>query len=100
MQPTLIRELAAEAGFDLVRFGPADPGAHGERFAAWLDAGRAGEMSYLHRNRERITRPQSWLPRARSAITLAYDYLAYPKNCSIRVGCGPTPRHTTLRQVI
>lgn len=74
MRASLIRELAAEAGFDLVRFGPADPGAHGDRFAAWLDAGRAGEMDYLHRNRERITRPQSWLPQARSAITLAYDY--------------------------
>ena len=74
LSPTLIRELAAEAGFDLVRFGPAGPGADGDRFEAWLDAGRAGEMSYLERNRARITDPSSWLPEARSAITLGYDY--------------------------
>ena len=54
VSPTLVRELASEAGFDLVRFGPIDPGPDAARFAAWLDAGRAGEMDYLHRNRERI----------------------------------------------
>ena len=70
----LIRELASEAGFDLVRFGPADPGPHADHFARWLDAGRAGEMEYLHRNRQRITQPESWVPQARSAITLGYDY--------------------------
>lgn len=72
--PALIRELAFDAGFDLVRFGPAGPGADGDRFGAWLDAGRAGEMQYLERNRERITDPRSWLPEVRSAVTLGYDY--------------------------
>ena len=72
--PALVREIASEAGFDLVRFGPADPGPHGMRFAAWLDAGRAGEMSYLERNRERILDPRRWAPNARSAVSLGYDY--------------------------
>ena len=72
--PGLIRELALEAGFDLVAFGPADPGEHGTRFVEWLDAGRAGEMHYLHRNRERILHPKSWLPEVRSSINLAFDY--------------------------
>lgn len=72
--PDLIRELALEAGFDLVAFGPADPGEHGARFEAWLDAGRAGEMHYLHRNRERILDPRRWLPEVRSSINLAFDY--------------------------
>jgi epoxyqueuosine reductase len=72
--PGLIRELALESGFDLVAFGPADPGEHGARFVDWLDAGRAGEMHYLHRNRERILHPKSWLPEVRSSINLAFDY--------------------------
>ncbi len=71
---SLIREIALEAGFDLVAMGPADPGEHGARFLEWLDAGRAGEMDYLHRNRERILHPGSWLPEVRSSINLAFDY--------------------------
>jgi epoxyqueuosine reductase len=74
ISPTLVRELAAAAGFDLVRFGPADPGPDAARFAAWLDAGRAGEMHYLHRNRERIMDPAAWAKGARSTIALAFDY--------------------------
>lgn len=74
ISPALIRELAAEAGFDLVGFGPADPGPDAARFGEWLDAGRAGSMDYLHKNRERITDPTSWVPGTRSAISLGVDY--------------------------
>ena len=38
-------ELADEAGFDLVAFGPADPGPDAARFGAWLDAGRADDAA-------------------------------------------------------
>jgi epoxyqueuosine reductase len=72
--PNTIREIAHHAGFDLVAFGPADLGEHGEHFAQWLDAGRAGEMDYLHRNREVILDPKRFLPDAASTISLAYDY--------------------------
>lgn len=74
LSPDLVREMAADSGFDIVRFGPADPGPHGAHFTAWLEAGRAGEMHYLHRNRERILNPTAWVPTARSAIDLALDY--------------------------
>ena len=74
IQPRILREMAHEAGFDLVRFGPPDPGPHGAHFAAWLDAGRAGEMDYLHRNRERILDPATWIPGVRSAVALGFDY--------------------------
>ncbi|MHC5064700.1 MAG: tRNA epoxyqueuosine(34) reductase QueG [Planctomycetota bacterium] len=74
IKPSIVRELAEAAGFDLVGFGPADPGDQAQRFEDWLDEGRAGEMSYLHRNRERISDPQSWVPGARSAISLAFEY--------------------------
>src|SRR5690606_4886548 len=72
--PELVRELAFEAGFDVVKFGPPHPGPDGDRFLAWLDAGRAGEMHYLERNRDRIADPATWLPQARSTIALAWDY--------------------------
>ena len=72
--PSVVREMALESGFDLVGFAPAGPGEHGARFARWLEAGRAGEMDYLHRNRERILHPENWLPGVRSSINLAFDY--------------------------
>ena len=75
LAPTLVRELAAEAGFELVRFGPPGPGPHAQRFATWLEAGRAGEMQYLHANRARIQDPVgTWAPSAQAAIALAHDY--------------------------
>ena len=73
--PSLVRELAHEAGFELVRFGPADPGPFGARFASWLDAGRAGEMQYLHDNRARILDPVgTWAASAVGSVALAHDY--------------------------
>ena len=69
-----IRALAHDCGFDLVGFGPADPGPDGARFLAWLEAGRHGEMAYLAANRERILAPQTWRAGVRSTIALAVDY--------------------------
>ncbi len=74
LSPERIREIAHEVGFDLVRFGPAGPGEHGERFLQWLDQGRHGEMAYLADNRDRIVDPTKWRPGVRSAIALAVDY--------------------------
>jgi epoxyqueuosine reductase len=72
--PERIRAIAQETGFDVVRFGPADPGEHGNRFLAWLEAGRHGEMQYLADNKERIVDPSKWRAGVRSAIALAVDY--------------------------
>ncbi len=69
-----IRAIAYDSGFDLVRFGPADPGEHGQHFLKWLDAGRHGEMRYLEDNKERILDPAAWRPGVRSSIALAVDY--------------------------
>ncbi|MBK8979275.1 MAG: tRNA epoxyqueuosine(34) reductase QueG [Planctomycetes bacterium] len=74
ISPAIVRELALEQGFDLVGFGPADPGPHAERFLAWLDAGRHGDMHWLARDADKITRPESWIPGPRSTIALARDY--------------------------
>ncbi|HLQ38339.1 MAG TPA: QueG-associated DUF1730 domain-containing protein, partial [Planctomycetota bacterium] len=70
----LVRELAAAAGFDLVRFGPADPGPDGDRFLAWIASGRHGAMEYLARNQAAIRTPAKWRKGVRSTVALASDY--------------------------
>ncbi len=72
--PEILREMAFAEGFDLVAFGPADPGPDAERFLHWLDEGLAGELHYLHRNRDLIARPENWIASPRSTIALAQDY--------------------------
>lgn len=74
LRPDDIRNIALEGGFDLVAFGPADPGEDAARFLSWLEAGRAGEMDWLRRNRELIADPQKLAPGVRSSISLAQDY--------------------------
>ena len=69
-----IRTIALELGFDLVRFGPADPGEHGLHFRRWLAEGRHGDMQYLVDNAPRILDPGSWRAGVRSAVALAVDY--------------------------
>ncbi|MCR9245309.1 MAG: tRNA epoxyqueuosine(34) reductase QueG [bacterium] len=74
LSPDSIRELATELGFELVRFGPADPGEHAGHFLRWLEAGRHGEMAYLHNNRERLVAPDRWRAGVKSTIAVAADY--------------------------
>ncbi|MCA8942457.1 MAG: tRNA epoxyqueuosine(34) reductase QueG [Planctomycetes bacterium] len=95
LDPSIVREIASEAGFDLVRFGPADPGEDADRFAAWLDSGRHGEMDYLARNADRIRDPARFAPGARSTIALAYDY-STPQATSVRGG-GKVARYARGR---
>lgn len=73
-RPGLVEEMAREAGFDLVAFGPAGPGEHGAKLEEWIAAGRHGEMDYLERNLPRLLEPERLLPGARGAVALGYDY--------------------------
>ena len=43
IRPETVRAIAHDIGFDLVRFGPADPGEHGARFVDWIEQGRHAE---------------------------------------------------------
>ena len=87
-----LREQATEAGFDTAGVAPvdatdsatdsADPTAQldAERFAAWVAAGRAGEMEYLKRRDEHgillRSAVQVAMPWARSVIVCALNYNA------------------------
>ena len=66
--------FASQLGFDLCRVAECVAPPHAEQFRAWLDAGCAGEMTWLERNKERRTDPQQVLPGAESVIVLAMNY--------------------------
>lgn len=61
-------------GFDLCRVARCTAPRHAEEFRQWLADGRAGEMAWLERNKERRLDPQQVLPGARSVIVLGMNY--------------------------
>ncbi len=83
-----LREQALDAGFDTAGIASVDPSPSGddmaqldaERFAAWVAAGRAGEMEYLKRRDEQGVLVRSSvpvaMPWARSVIVCALNYNA------------------------
>ena len=107
MEPARFRALKAELlafskslGFDLCRVASAAPPPHAAEFRAWLDEGRAGEMSWLARNAERRTSPQLVLPGARAFIVLAMNYWnAAPlrEDQAVAEGTAPGPRGRIAR---
>ena len=69
-----IKALAVEAGFARVGVAAADADLKAEPFAAWLAAGRHGQMAYLARDDEKRHRPTVLVEGARSVICLAVGY--------------------------
>lgn len=82
-----IEEWALELGFDAVGIAPLEPGRAADAYGRWVDAGMAGEMSYLTREDAVAKRSDADLvvPGARSAVVVAKNY--YPGN---DFGDGPT----------
>ncbi len=70
----LLIARAEALGFDLCRVAPCEAPPHADAFHHWLGEGRAGEMAWLERNKDRRTDPQKVLPGARSVIALAMNY--------------------------
>lgn len=69
-----LKTLAAELGFTLSGVAPAVSPPGVERLDAWLEAGYAGQMSYLADRREAYEHPRRVLDGARSVLMLAIDY--------------------------
>ena len=63
-----------ELGFDRVGVARAGPSPTASYYRAWLAAGRAGSMTYLHRNVELRENPARLLPGARSVLCVALNY--------------------------
>lgn len=70
----LAKALAVELGFDRAGIAPAKSSPGAAHYRAWLAAGHAGEMTYLHRNVELRANPERLLPGARSIICVAVNY--------------------------
>ncbi len=76
----LIKQKALALGFDLVGITDASP-VHGEqvnRLLAWLNAGHAGQMTWMHRNLSKRTNPAELLPGAKSVIVVGLGYKPLP----------------------
>lgn len=73
MKEALVAHAKA-LGFDLCRVTKCEVPPHAAAFEDWLDEGRAGEMTWMERNKERRADPQRVLPGARSVIVLAMNY--------------------------
>ena len=74
-QRTAIRDRALSIGFDAVGFAPASLGEGvREGLAAFLAAGRHGDMGWLAAKADRRGDPQVLWPEARSVIALGLSY--------------------------
>lgn len=84
----VIKQEAYRLGFDLCRVLPLTTAPHANFFDQWVAAGRAGEMTYLERNKEKRRNPQllvdAGLPAARSLIVLGVNYSQFALPPSLR----------------
>ncbi|MEK6677419.1 MAG: tRNA epoxyqueuosine(34) reductase QueG [Planctomycetota bacterium] len=69
-----IKTLARTVGFDLCGITQAQPSPHAEYVRGWLETGRAGSMSYLHRWFDKRVDPSKLLPGAKCVIVAALLY--------------------------
>src|SRR5690606_36721608 len=70
-----IKELAAEAGFDMAGVVPAGPlMEEGSRLLDGLGLGYHGEMGWMERNTAMRTEPREVFPEARSVVAVALNY--------------------------
>jgi epoxyqueuosine reductase len=98
----LLEKFSREEGFRRMGVARADRPPHFDRFEAWLDAGRDGNLEYLRRSRPDRSDPRRLLPGARSIVVLAHPYPAAAPAASdgtriARYALSPD-YHRTLRE--
>ncbi len=69
-----IKDEARRLGFGLVGVSSVADPPHEQSFADWLRQGYGGEMAYLTRTEHARRHPGSWLPWARSVVSVAMNY--------------------------
>ena len=83
-----IKAEARQLGFTACRIVPAGEASHADFFDSWVAAGRAGEMTYLERNRDKRRFPAALVaaadPTPQSLIVLATRYHPYDLPAAIR----------------
>ena len=106
LKDMVLRE-ARELGFDAVRVtSPDATAAAGGRFAAFLDAGRHGDMEWLAMNADRRRSPIRLWPEVRSIVMLGMSYapetnpldaLDHPEHGAISVYAQGKDYHDILK---
>ena len=74
LDASLVKQRAADLGFDACGITPADPSEHAAFYHEWIAQGRAGEMAWMAREPERRSDPRQVLPGARSLIVVGLNY--------------------------
>lgn len=70
----LVKDRARELGFDRVGICDLSPAPHEKALVDWLDNGMAGEMKYMHRQRDKRLRPADIVPGATRAVVVTFNY--------------------------
>jgi epoxyqueuosine reductase len=70
-----VKFIARQLGFDDCRIATATRAPHADRYLKWVDAGHAGDMTWLERNTERRCDPREVLEGCQSIVSLALNYL-------------------------
>jgi len=80
-----IKQKALELGFDLVGITDASPvqDEQVDHLLGWLNAGHAGQMTWMHNHLEKRTNPAKLLASAKSVIVVGLNY----KPPSLAQGC-------------
>ena len=78
----LIKEWAAELGFDDCRIARARKATHADDFQQWIADGKHGDMAWMERSPERRSDPREVLPGCKSLVCLALNY--YPGRSPFR----------------
>ncbi len=71
-----IKLIAKSLGFSDCRIAQVKPATHSQRYLEWLDAGCAGDMTWMEKNTNRRINPAELLVDAKSMVCLALNY--YP----------------------
>ncbi len=74
-----VKFVAQQLGFDDCRISAATRAPHADRYLEWVEAGHAGDMTWLERNTERRCDPREVLDGCQSVISLALNYLPSEK---------------------
>src|SRR3989442_8872840 len=87
-----VKRRGQTLGFDAVGIATLEPNAHADELDAWLAAGHAGTMAYLHRQAAQRKHPARIMPDARMAVVTLTNYFhgsADPRPSARRPGKGP-----------
>ncbi len=83
-----VRDESRRLGFDFCAFVPVGEAPHADFFDAWIAGGRAGEMAYLERNRDKRRSPallaEPGAPPFETMIVLGVDYHQFDLPAALR----------------